>query len=282
MERTKKNMSIMKEHIGESDRFHLNDLPVDTLHKIAMCLPLTVEYFNLRLACATICFSMDGWLLMSKSKDSMFFFNPFARTTTELHDLPEHVQHQGLSFSSAPTSQDCIVFGVCFGGYNMVQILYMHPKEGEWTSILGEHEVDFTPSNNNPIFYDGAFYCHQGLSFSSAPTSQDCIVFGVCFGGYNMVQILYMHPREGEWTSILGEHEVDFTPSNNNPIFYDGAFYCIGIKESIGVFDIKDKKWIVLCTPHHCLSFQLNYLVKSNGEILSIFFGRWGKFVHVY
>ncbi|KAG5537414.1 hypothetical protein RHGRI_024743 [Rhododendron griersonianum] len=56
--------------------------------------------------------SKDGWLLMSRGKHSVFFFNPFTKAKIDLPDLPHHYNFDAISFSCAPTSLECMVFGI--------------------------------------------------------------------------------------------------------------------------------------------------------------------------
>ncbi|OVA04482.1 Protein of unknown function DUF295 [Macleaya cordata] len=61
---------------------------------------------------ATIRFSKGGWLLMSKGRKTLFFYNPFTKAAIQLPDLPEIYSFTGIAFSSLPTSSDCVVFGI--------------------------------------------------------------------------------------------------------------------------------------------------------------------------
>ncbi|KAF9614476.1 hypothetical protein IFM89_018723 [Coptis chinensis] len=265
--------AVPKVYVEKSENSYWIDLPVDILGLIAIHLPLAIDYMNLRyvskrwassvppfrwrvnptgstieypwlmssnrgknrskfldptcnityhfdmpeLLGARICFSKDGWLLMSSGDYSMFFFNPFTKDIVQLPDLPYI-----LSF---------------------------------W-----------------------------GISFSSAPTSSDCVTFGICFLAFHKVNIYLVRLGDDAWTNIRGISEDQFIPSNVNPVFSDGAFYCLGQKRYLGIFDIKDGEyyWTVLCTTPPCSSIWKRYLLEDNGEILSVLVGPKGKYVHVF
>ncbi|KAF9613573.1 hypothetical protein IFM89_009243 [Coptis chinensis] len=264
MEMADNKYAILKEHVEEYNKLQLNDLPMDILRLIALYLPSTADYLNFGRVCksfassipqiplttqypqlmfskrrnsvcsfydpmynVTYCFDMpellgarvhfskDGWLLISKDNYKMSFFNPFTKVTVELPDLPEHYTMNGLSFTQAPISTDCVVFGIAWAGASAVQILYLHLGEDAWT--------------------------HEGR-----------------------------------------HNEVDFFPSNNNPVFHDGAFYCLGAERYLGVFDLRDYTWTIHLTPEPCSSIQQNFLVENDGELLSVFVGQEGEYVHLY
>ncbi|KAF9621465.1 hypothetical protein IFM89_021769 [Coptis chinensis] len=277
-------LGIVKENVEKPNSPNWIDLPLDILLSITMKLPLPGDYINSRLVCKTwasslpptirwtvnpicsatqcpwlmfsnrgsrtcsfvdltsnathsfdmpellgaqICFSSDGWLLMSKGEYSMFFFNPFTTVTIELPDLPQSFLFSGLSFSSLPTSAECVVFGIM------------------------------------PITY-------------------------------NFTDVCYLRLGEKAWTWIQCDHEIRITLSYTNPVFYDGAFYCLSQERHIGIFDIKDGKsdWTILGEPQPYKSIieeknkpyksmNENYLVGCDGELFSVYVGPKGKWVDV-
>ncbi|KAH7866640.1 hypothetical protein Vadar_023092 [Vaccinium darrowii] len=64
------------------------------------------------LSGAFLRYSKNGWLLMSRGRHSVFFFNPFTKAKIDLPDLPHNFNFTTISFSSAPTSSNCMVFVV--------------------------------------------------------------------------------------------------------------------------------------------------------------------------
>ncbi|KAI3908733.1 hypothetical protein MKW98_029283, partial [Papaver atlanticum] len=121
----------------------------DSTEEIARFLH-PVDYIHFRLACATIRFSKDGWLLLSNGKKAVFCYNPFTRAIICLPDLPDDYVLGGMSFSSVPTSPDCVVIAVSiwfdFVGYDTIYFLVIEPGKGLLYA-------------NKPILFDRAFYC---------------------------------------------------------------------------------------------------------------------------
>ncbi|OVA04496.1 Protein of unknown function DUF295 [Macleaya cordata] len=113
---------------------------------------------------ATIRFSKGGWLLMSKGHYTLFFYNPFTKETIQLPDLQQGYDFPGISFSSTPTSSDCVVFAIAQWNENDISILSIARGNDIWRSSIYLNTnlpsyVDFIPCLNNPVFYGGAFYC---------------------------------------------------------------------------------------------------------------------------
>ncbi|KAL5718601.1 hypothetical protein ACHQM5_011485 [Ranunculus cassubicifolius] len=101
-----------------------------------------------------------GWLLMSVGRYSLFFFNPY---TTEIIKLPECSVCPGfvnISFSSSPTSSDYVVFGLMSSSDDFVLMSAYHKVQDRWsTHFLRDRPYTFVPSDCNPIFHNGVFYC---------------------------------------------------------------------------------------------------------------------------
>ncbi|KAL5719106.1 hypothetical protein ACHQM5_011930 [Ranunculus cassubicifolius] len=99
-----------------------------------------------------------GWWLMSLGRISLFFFNPL---TLEIIKLPE--QNNGfisISFSSPPTSSGCVVFGLKYASKNCVEFSAYHKLQSHWSPyILTDLTYTFEPSQCNPVYYNGVFYC---------------------------------------------------------------------------------------------------------------------------
>ncbi|KAF8395792.1 hypothetical protein HHK36_019743 [Tetracentron sinense] len=168
------------------------------------------------LSGATICFSKDGWLLISQGLHSVFFFNPFTKARIELPDLNTNYFFKGISFSSSPTSPDCVVFGI---------------------------------NNNFP----------------------EWIEIGVCRRG------------DKSWTVFNLRSNLHFLTSFNNPVFYNGSFYCLGQEGNLGVFDPNEGQFTILRNPQKpCTSTRQNFLVECNGDLLSVFVGHLAKWVRIF
>eukprot|EP00268_Persea_americana_P002030 TRINITY_DN10601_c0_g2_i5.p1 TRINITY_DN10601_c0_g2~~TRINITY_DN10601_c0_g2_i5.p1 ORF type:complete len:706 (-),score=62.90 TRINITY_DN10601_c0_g2_i5:107-2224(-) len=155
---------------------------------------------------ATIHFSNGGWVLVSLDITSLFFFNPF---TKERIDLPDLIFFfSSISFSSIPTSPDCVVIAVI---------------------------------NVEPF---------------------DCILISTC------------SPGAQGWAKYICDGGVSplFHVDGTNPVFRNGLFYCPGQEGNLGVYNIIEDTWNVLKIPMplevprgHC------FLMESKGELLLVY-----------
>ncbi|XP_026380778.1 uncharacterized protein LOC113275489 [Papaver somniferum] len=172
-------------------------------------------------------FSKGGWLLMSKGK-TLFFYNPFTRSTIELPELSnDHCfKFSGISFSSLPTSSDCVVFGISQLVGNDVLMFFIKRGDDHWTK--------------------DSFGCSY----------------------------LLLNRK-------LTEFEVDF----NNPVFYRGAFYCLDNNGTLGVSTIEHGiSWEILAivTRPKCEFIYKTFLAECEGKLLSVLLGHLGKWVRIF
>ncbi|KAK8713519.1 hypothetical protein V6N13_148734 [Hibiscus sabdariffa] len=111
------------------------------------------------LRASRVCYTKDGWLLLYRPRNnSVFFLNPFTR---EMISLPNfELTAQGVAFSCAPTSTDCVVFTLTQDGPLGVTISTCHPGESEWTTVDHPSRLPFVSSFWDKVVYcNGAFYC---------------------------------------------------------------------------------------------------------------------------
>ncbi|XP_026429807.1 F-box/kelch-repeat protein At1g57790-like [Papaver somniferum] len=168
-------------------------------------------------------FQKGGWLLVSKEKmeHCLFFSNPFTRETIKLPELPVDFTFSSVSFSSLPTSPDCVVVSIELQSYDDDQVvcLYFIRKGGEFWS-----------SRN--------------------------------FGGSDI---------------------ENYMPSHNTPAFYKGRFYFEDYNGSLGVFNIKNNSWKVLEEPYQPFSdIYPSFLVECDGKLLLVKLGRHGTLLGIY
>lgn len=103
-----------------------------------------------------------GWLLMSRGKYSVFFFN---LCTKEIINLPlldesERSSYLSMCFSSPPTSSDCVVFALARSLRHLLLLTYRKGEES-WTQVFCENKEPclFVNSYCNAVHHDGLFYC---------------------------------------------------------------------------------------------------------------------------
>ncbi|CAL4999070.1 unnamed protein product [Urochloa decumbens] len=161
-------------------------------------------------------------------------------------------------------------------------------KDG-WVVVSTGDEADdifimnpFREDTILPPMFDRCYHFH-GVSFSLAPTSPDCVVFGVNSSRSGVFfSIETWQTGEEDWQEIWLEQEVPFPVAHNNPVYFRGDFYCLGRKGNIGIFDPKDRKWRVLDKPepiHAELDVskedhegaEFCYLVELQGKLIAVF-----------
>ncbi|KAI3956861.1 hypothetical protein MKX01_000895 [Papaver californicum] len=173
---------------------------------------------------ARIRFSKNGWLLLSSGKIIIFFYNLFTKAI-RLPDLPDDYTLGGMSFSSLPTSPDCVV----------IAISNWH----EW-----EH-------NNSYI----SFLVTELVKNST---------------GWTARQFIY----ESLWEPCTICYSLnEFMPCINNPVFYKRDFYCLDYD---GIWKVLSKSL------KQFSSFFSSYLVECDDKLLLVSLGQSGKWVDVY
>ncbi|PPE00006.1 hypothetical protein GOBAR_DD02986 [Gossypium barbadense] len=125
------------------------------------------------------------------------------------------------------------------------------------------------------------------MCFSTPPTSPNCLVFGILNDYPITSDVTIIHRGESSWTNICYKtNNVRFYTSHGNPVFYKGAFYCLGIDGKLGIFDPNKRGsrcWkIIDKLKLPCDSIQENLLVESNGELISICMGHIGEYVRIF
>ncbi|KAL6645943.1 hypothetical protein ACP70R_017551 [Stipagrostis hirtigluma subsp. patula] len=249
-----------------------HDLPPELLELIASNLSLLVD----RLSFLAVCKSWSKvsnpiqqakaqpWLMHSSKQDG---------TCKILHPLRgTEYTLQVVSFKSDKERQ-----------------IFQSSKDG-WVVVSGGLEDDeiciinpFTQDIVEPPLFE-SFYRFCGVTFSSAPTSPDCIVFCICSslsGAYISVET--WRPGEDEWSVLRFEElEEPFPVAHNNPIYFRGEFYCLGRKGNLAVFNPSDNTWRVLHKPEPIYAelhvfdddhdgAKFCYLVELEGELISVF-----------
>lgn len=126
-------------------------------------------------------------------------------------------------------------------------------------------------------------YRFRGIMFSSAPTSPDCIAFGICSSanGKYVTMETWQH-GEDAWNRLRLEADEPFPVANNNPVYFRGEFYCLGRKGNLGVFNPSDDTWRVLDKPEPIYAVmnvfdddhegaKFCYLVELEGCLIPVF-----------
>ena len=121
-------------------------------YKCSVFHPIYHDHMNIPELCgATIRYSKYGWLLLSRSDCSVFFFHPFNKIKIE---LPGSHPFGTMCFSSPPTSADCLVIGVEVLG---LEVGFIRRGELDWT--ICQFRGYFGPAGCNPVIHNGKCYC---------------------------------------------------------------------------------------------------------------------------
>ncbi|KAF8765444.1 hypothetical protein HU200_008589 [Digitaria exilis] len=139
------------------------------------------DYFQMLL------FAKHGWVLVLRGNKYMYAANPFTGDMLELLEIPcLGNQFDGISFSSAPKSPDCIVCAI---------------------------EKTRNPSSNDRLY------------------------------------VMVWHAGDEHWTRLEIEDYTQFRTAYNNLVFYHDEFYCMGTRGNLGIFKPHNMTWIVLDKP---------------------------------
>ncbi|XP_026412220.1 F-box protein At1g49360-like [Papaver somniferum] len=113
----------------------------------------------------TIRFQKDGWLLMTRERN-VLFYNPLTRQKVKLPDMDRDNYYSVVSFSSLPYSSDCMVFAMDGRRDWNFYIDFITRGEEHWSSHIFR-DPGITPLSflDTAFFRDGAFFCvdsHHG------------------------------------------------------------------------------------------------------------------------
>ncbi|KAJ1701201.1 hypothetical protein LUZ63_000980 [Rhynchospora breviuscula] len=117
-------------------------------------LPSSV--FPIRMLC-----SKEGWVIVLDAANAMFMVNPLNEDVVELPPLKKfNANFCGITFTSIPTSPDCVVLAFCADINGDIYIYKWHSGDKDWTFICDyESPPMHTAAKTNPIFFQGEFYC---------------------------------------------------------------------------------------------------------------------------
>ncbi|CAL4887028.1 unnamed protein product [Urochloa decumbens] len=126
--------------------------------------------------------------------------------------------------------------------------------------------------------------CHynqfDGISFSSAPKSPDCVVCAIEKShntGHNDLCVMVWHAGDEDWTILEINDDNQFRTAYSNPVFYHDEFYCLGTRGNLGVFNPHNMTWRVLDKPCAILDGdplagdQYCYLLEFRDNLIAIF-----------
>ncbi|XP_078151823.1 F-box/kelch-repeat protein At1g57790-like [Carex rostrata] len=135
-------------------------------------------------------------------------------------------------------------------------------------------------------------YSYSGIAMSCAPNSSSCVVFAVVGPPRGeFTRIIAWHYGQEEWYHLEFDNNFPFPMADNNPVFINGKFYCLGRLGNLGVFNPEKNTWRVLDKPSPIYSdldqapefgTEYCYLLECNGDLISVFRAVNMDYVRVY
>eukprot|EP00257_Ricinus_communis_P011456 XP_002532555.2 uncharacterized protein LOC8279837 [Ricinus communis] len=112
-----------------------------------------------QLAGCQICYSKDGWFMMSRGKNFFYCFNPLTGEILKFTDTTSVLELELIcvGFSTSPTSSDCIAVTISKLN-NLIEIYFAFRGDTKWVLEQIDDDTDFTFGGNSPVFYNGVFY----------------------------------------------------------------------------------------------------------------------------
>ncbi|XP_026442182.1 F-box/kelch-repeat protein At1g57790-like [Papaver somniferum] len=176
--------------------------------------------------------------------------------------------------------------------YDLEQNVVRFQKEGVVTSVHGKSRFQFilfnpftkATINSQNCQFSAPFLA---ISFSSLPTSPDCIVFAITQDMDGQVRIYFIKKGEAFWSSCpFANTDADkYIPPLNTPVFYNGDFYSVDYNGSLAVFKVDGNgiNWKVLEKPHKPFdSIYPSFLVECDRELLLVKMGRLGTLFGIF
>ncbi|KAI3877676.1 hypothetical protein MKW98_020157 [Papaver atlanticum] len=251
--------------------------PLDYIHFRAVCRNYRsiIPLVNCSRSCSTKCLdatSLSPWMVFSKDNEAVYsFINPMHNNENYLMSIPELLQGSTIRYSKGSW---------LLMSKGLIGMFFYNPFTKNTIKLLDLPDVD-------------TGYLFQGICFSSLPTSSDCTVFAISSNTMDTVYVSYIKRGDEMWTySIVASVysppnriNMKFEPALNSPIFYNGGFYCLDMNRTLGVFTLENgTEWEVLSMiprPNLDLIYT-SYLVKFEGQLLSVLLGHYGKWVRLF
>ncbi|XP_074265027.1 F-box/kelch-repeat protein At1g57790-like [Silene latifolia] len=245
----------------------ISQLPADILQSIANCVHL-FDYMNLRATCKTLRSTIPTAKWRFGCSFPLFMSIKNNKGICELRDPCQDITHT----VNTPHSPSNIEF--CKDGWLLLR------TEGGTLQYFNP----FTGDKGTYPSFDGAVL-QASYAFSTCPDSSDCITVGIT--GYIETYISCFQASSKTWDSVCFADTVFTANYNSSPKYHNGAFYFIGLKGNLGVFEIVEGEcsWKVYDCPlteEASLSLNSCYLVELDGELVSVFIQQVGKKVQVF
>uniref|UniRef100_A0A0D3H0W4 F-box domain-containing protein n=1 Tax=Oryza barthii TaxID=65489 RepID=A0A0D3H0W4_9ORYZ len=219
-------------------------------------------------------FSKDGWVIVTQGDDSIFVINPFTKEIVKLSMAGGWYRFTGISFSSVPTSPDCVFLGVCSSPKgDGIKVWTCRPNEEEIedNEIYYEEETEDEErdSEENEINYEEEADQDEEKEAEENEINYD-----------EEAEDEESETEEDYWSEFDFENdEVMFPVACNNPVYFRGEFYFLEQRGNLSVFNPGNNEWRILDKPepiHADLTpydegKEACYMVELRGELIAVF-----------
>ncbi|KAL2896646.1 hypothetical protein RDABS01_038430 [Bienertia sinuspersici] len=250
----------------------LCELPLELVELITKKLQL-FEYLNFRATCKLFQ-SLEG-----RGQNSIPYFIFFKEEFRTIQVIDPFQPSYSSSIILRP-SQEPFFINFIKNGWLLVTVDY--PK----------HSLQFF----NPFTRELGLYPPNvelesvgSIGFSTYPTSPDCLTVGF-YGLEERIYIYYHQYGDENWNRCTFLNQgLLFSHVTSAPVYYKGGFYILTTGGYLGRFILKDGKgsWETYDEPqtnqsNKYLMGTSSHLLECNGQLYSVFFGYYGKWVNVF
>ncbi|XP_021671109.2 F-box protein At1g49360-like [Hevea brasiliensis] len=270
---------------GESKCHHQPCLifPDDILRIIFSRLDL-VDRIRMRMVCkdwrrlmSEIPYQLQGkspWILSYDIRDMKYLYaRPICKLTDPVSKKTYIIK---ISNEARKLFLDAISCASKFGWVLLSQRVPNHGSKRQ--SLCFWRFFVYCPFNNKFIKlprWDGDSY--TGATFSTDPTSPDCIffIFEIKGGGSLKALISICRIGDKKWTKLKfhvpEEYNSDIHPWGNWEVAYEnGLFYTVSVTGLVGVFDVKLQEWKLLTSSSQFRFARTCYVIVSQEELFMV------------
>ncbi|KAG8386108.1 hypothetical protein BUALT_Bualt03G0114700 [Buddleja alternifolia] len=143
----------------------------------------------------------------------------------------------------------------------------------------------YNPFTKDVTSYTCPLEPQESFFFASKPSCSDYILIGISFFYRLMVVVNVRYPGANIWTRHVLVTNCNFNPKGNAPVFFQDAYYYLDRQNGfLGKLKLGKRKctWEFVAKRPCKRTFQHNFLVECDGELLSVFLGRAERWVGVY
>ncbi|XVF30702.1 hypothetical protein REPUB_Repub16aG0080900 [Reevesia pubescens] len=236
-----------------------SDLPVDILNLITGRLPTIVDQIRFRFVCKNWHLAIVHpyernipWILGHLWHFDFNNGGAMAQLISFHIPSPNHQFH--IKNNIVTQEQEFCGAGICASKYG-------------WLLLQQSHKAFFySPFSRKAIKLPNMKISFNRATFSSSPTSPDCICFAIQSSkSSNKIGISICSPGDLQWCTIALD---GFKKAVEDVVYSNGNFYCVFSGGVLGAFCVAAHDWSVLTAMEPIIGIQFwsrSQLVESNG-----------------